>query len=913
MESKAEAVNLSLLNEEALKTLSVINKLPIGVFQLKLSSNGDFSLPYVSKKFISTLNINSTLIDSIKMFENIHLDDLANFKKTIEVSAKKLSKWSVDFRIIDKNGAIKWLNGESFPVKIDDDILWTGFIKDISDKNIKTENGNNEQYRLIGKILEIGVWEIDIETNQYKWDERMYKLFESPFDLSIPPITVLSEKMNRKDFDSLLGLIKNSIQTGNEIDTIIKIKSNSGFEKYLKLNAAIMNNGQNFSAFIYDITEEKQNELKAEELKELAAHANKVKSDFLANISHEIKTPLNGIIGFIDLLKNSDLSENQTEFIETIQKSTNSLMNIINDILDYSKIESGNIELHEEEINVFEFASQIIDVVKYEANKKNLELILNISDRVPLSFYADSLKLKQIIINLLGNAIKFTEQGEVEFEIDAIKINELSSRKIIFKVKDTGIGINDNNKDKIFEAFIQEDTSNSRKFNGTGLGLSISSKLVKLLNSKIELESILGFGSEFKFEIQSNKNIDLAFNWDSLVHIYKVLIIDDNLKSREVIKDLFPSKHFRVDLAKNGIEALEKLNNNYKYDLILVDYNMPYLNGIETIKNIHNKNKSSEKEVPIILMNNSKIDENINIKCKEFGINNILIKPFNKIQLIESLFKIQNVEINKKTISNIDHLINNDNINILIVEDNETNSILLKNILLSFIPNINISIANNGLEAISLFIKAKPDLIFMDIQMPEMNGYRASSEIRKFETDGKIPIIALTAGSIEGEKERCINAGMTDFISKPIVTDTIAKCVNNWFDNINGFYVKKMNLEKLLKNKHFDLDKLLDRIVNDLELVDQLMEMTAKYLKDFMPTLDILVTKNDVAAIKSHIHKLKGTALAVCFNELSNLSIEIEKLEDYNDYKFLNLKSLIKNEIEFLINMVENKNYLQQI
>lgn len=252
-----------------------------------------------------------------------------------------------------------------------------------------------------------------------------------------------------------------------------------------------------------------------------------------------------------------------------------------------------------------------------------------------------------------------------------------------------------------------------------------------------------------------------------------------------------------------------------------------------------------------------------------------------------------------------------ENINILIVEDNETNVILLNNILKSFISNINIQIASNGLEAISVFIKNKSDLIFMDIQMPEMNGYRAANEIRKFETDGKVPIIALTAGSIEGKKERTLNAGMDDFISKPIIIKTIENCINKWFDSNDKIYSKKINFAEIINNKHFDFEKLLDRIENDAELLNQLMAMTSKYLNDFIPKLNELIVNKDLNGVKSHIHKLKGTSLSVCFNQLANLSIEIEKLNDFNNYKYLNLKSLIKVEIDYLISMIENKDYLK--
>jgi signal transduction histidine kinase/PleD family two-component response regulator len=906
-------------DENATNTFSVINNLPIGVFQLKLSVNGHLSFPYYSNKLVSILNVEPAHFDMLKLLENIHLEDLDYFRKSFEISTKKMAKWSVEFRILNKEGNFKWIFADSNPTKIEDGIIWNGYVQEITEsKEIEQSNSIElERYHVIDKISNKGIWEIDLKTNENIWDEGVYKLFEVPNNSIFSPIEILKEKLSNEDFRELNNCIENSIKKNIDLDIEIKVFDRERNLKILNIKSKLLLNNSNkpyrFIGVVNDVTIQKNAEKIALNASELGEKNTKMNNAFLANMSHELKNPLNGVIGFIELLLKSKLDETQAQYINTVQKSTKSLLSVINDILDFSKIESGTLEPFYEEINIYNFSSKIIDVVKYQAHEKGIELILNISDSVPLNFKSDAVKIEQVLINLLGNAIKFTEKGEVELEINAIKLEENNERIIEFKVKDSGIGINQKNKEKIFEAFVQEDSSESRKFKGTGLGLTISKKLLQILNSKIELNTTLGSGSEFKFQIKSNENVDLAINWHSLNHFFKILIVDDNLRNRKILKELLPEKFFRIDEAKNGIEALEKLNENNKYDLILLDYHMPYIDGIETIINIRSRLKISNKELPIILMSNSNDDESLNYKCKEIGVNEILVKPFNKVQLIESMFKIQNEEIENKTDYNFNKNIESEveNINVLIVEDNETNVMLLNNILKAFISNINIQIATNGLEAISIFIKNKPDLIFMDIQMPEMNGYRAANEIRKFETDGKVPIIALTAGSIEGEKERCLNAGMDDFISKPIISKTIENCINKWFDSNDKIYFKKVNFVEIIKNKHFDLEKLLDRIENDAELLNQLMAMTSRYLIDFIPKLNELIINKDVNGVKSHIHKLKGTSLSVCFNQLANLSIEIEKLSDFNNYKYLNLKSLIKVEIDYLISMIENKDYLK--
>jgi CheY-like chemotaxis protein len=384
----------------------------------------------------------------------------------------------------------------------------------------------------------------------------------------------------------------------------------------------------------------------------------------------------------------------------------------------------------------------------------------------------------------MANAVKFTKAGEIEFKIIPLHILADNKYQLRFSVRDTGIGILPENQKKIFEAFSQEDASTTRKYGGTGLGLAISKKLLHLMGSDLQLNSIPNQGSTFYFDIIATVDSQIESEEDTdISKIKHALIVDDNANNRLLVSEMLTLKNVKSDSVDSGIEAIEKLKAPNDYDLVLMDFNMSEMDGIETIKHIRNDLKLGSDKLTIVLLHSSAEDEQIFEACKILHVGGRLLKPIHIQSLYDCIAKagLPKVEDNKE--ENPYSYVNNKHIKILVADDNEFNILLIKQIVMNILPNAEIFEASDGKKTIELFEKHHPEIVFMDIQMPELNGYEASKIIRDITIGKHIPIIALTAGTLEDERAKSVDAGMDDFISKPFVVETLEAVIKKWIGN----------------------------------------------------------------------------------------------------------------------------------
>lgn len=631
-----------------------------------------------------------------------------------------------------------------------------------------------------------------------------------------------------------------------------------------------------------------------------AEDASIAKSDFLANMSHEIRTPLNGIIGFTDLVLKTSLTDTQEQYLSIVNQSANSLLSIINDILDFSKIEAGKLELDIEECDLFELSGQATDIITYQVQKKGLEMLLNLSPDIPGFIWTDEVRLKQILINLLGNAVKFTETGEIELKIELREQSD-SESLIRFSIRDTGIGIKPEKQEKIFDAFAQEDGSTTKKYGGTGLGLSISNQLLGLMGSKLQLYSEPGEGSVFFFDVWVKMRQNDNKQWDNLDLIKKVLIVDDNEHSRLILNQMMMTRNIDAYLAKNGFEALQLLASGERYDVILIDYHMPYMDGLKTVRKMRESFDLTVNKQPVVLLCSSSEDEKVTRLCEELQVNHRLVKPV-------KLADVFNV------LSNLDHKVSRnpftqptpgiltvttESVIILIAEDNPVNMLLARTIIKRLAANAVIVEAVNGKEVIGYCEINMPDLILMDIQMPEMNGYEATGLIREMEQQGQhVPIIALTAGNVKDEREKCLAAGMDDFVIKPVVEETIAAVLKRWL----SVYIENATKKEVeIQVTHFDLERLKSYVGDDKDVITEVMVLTSKELKSSLRVLQKLIQEENITGINRAGHKLYGTSVATGLPILADLARKFEQLLYLDNNALKKLLSETKKEIDVIL------------
>ena len=720
-----------------------------------------------------------------------HPEDMASSRLLLSQHfAGKTDFYKSELRLKHKNGHWIWVmdrgkvaswSGDGKPLRM------YGTYQDISyRKNLENElKANLEKFKQLFELSPVGIALSDFDSGKFLEVNSAFAVptgfsKEELVSLSVGDITPADQVQKEETY---LAALAAENKFGPFEKNFIR-KDGSKFPALVR-GIRFLNEAQQWVTLsvIQDISEQKQHEAQLHEAKESAERANLAKSEFLANMSHEIRTPLNGVIGFTDLLMQTPLSDTQLQYMKTVHQSGHSLLDLINDILDFSKIEAGKMDLSIERSDLFLLGEQVADITKYQAHSKQLELLVNVSASLPRYLYVDDVRLRQILVNLLTNAIKFTSRGEVLLQIYENEDLGEGRRVYRFSVKDTGIGIAKDKQEKIFDAFSQEDASTTRKFGGTGLGLTISNKLLGLMGSRLQIDSKLGVGSTFFFDLEVLTEDGERQAWNGIGSISHVLVVDDNDTNRHLLQEMLTGKGIRVSEAENGFDAIQFLEREGKVDAILMDLRMPYLSGLETAEKIRKLDAPFASDVPIILLSSSGDDRQDPDVMARLNISQKLSKPIKGDQIFEAFRRILSQEAHQvgEMAKNLcEKLFLNRSYRVLVAEDNPVNMKLTKIILSKISPKIEIIEKYNGLEAYEWMIKETPDMILMDVQMPIMNGYETAKAIRTLKTGKEVPIIALTAGTVMGEKERCIEAGMNDYVSKPIIQETLTKMMVKW-------------------------------------------------------------------------------------------------------------------------------------
>lgn len=857
------------LQESEARYRLLVETLPVIVYHVE--ADPPYSPIYVSANIVS-------LGYSIDEWHNtphlwvslLHPDDRERVLQETKVATAAGAETEYEYRVVAKDGSVVWLHDRGrFVSDANGKRVWQGVMLDITERkqvDVKLRE-SEEKHRTILERIEDGYFEVDLKGNFTFFNDALCTIFGySAKELM---------GMNYRQYTELEAVPKvyktfNDIyQTGESSRGYgYRVFQKDGTPRFVESSATLMRNASGrpvgFLGILRDITERKQAELELQRAKEAAEAASRAKSEFLANMSHEIRTPMNGIIGMTKLTLDTDLSAEQREYLGMVKTSANSLLTVIDDILDFSKIEAGKLDFDATDFSLRDCLGNAVKSLAVRAHEKNLELSFDISSDVPDALIGDAGRLRQIIVNLAGNAIKFTQAGEVivHIETKAISGNEIY---LHVAVTDTGIGIPKKKQKLIFGAFTQADGSTTRKYGGTGLGLAISSQLVEMMGGKLLVESVPEEGSTFHFTarlgLQRVSTEQQAQPASIDVRGLRVLVVDDNGTNRRILEQMLVNWQMKASVVDGGQAALAAMTLNQEagcpFRLVLLDAHMPEMDGFAVAEKIRQNPEFVGAVIMMITSNDQGGDAE---RCRKLGVASYVTKPVTPSIVLDAIKTTLGATVTTQEPSApaMDIAMNegSNGLHILLAEDNVINQKLAVHLLKK--RGHTVVIAANGRAAIAAFEKEKFDLLLMDIQMPEMNGFEATAVIREKEktVSSHIPIIALTAHAMKGDRERCLAAGMDGYISKPIQADELSRVIESLAGNSRPTMAEP--IEVVPARMQLDCPALLAQVGGDMELLRYIVSV---FIEDYPRGLSEIrdaVARKDSRTIERAAHGLRG-------------------------------------------------------
>lgn len=823
--------------------------------------------------------------DAMLWRDSIHPEDRSRFEEGLQ-KILELKEHKVDYRIVQPSGAVRWLEGRMTLVYNKDGVPSAigGIAKDVtaSVEAARQLEESKAVYHSLVESLPISVFCKDMDGGIVFGNQHYCKSLGKSLDelFGKTDWDLFSEDLARKYTTD----DKHVVTSGEPIQLIEEHRLPSGELIYVEvLKAPVRDPGGTIvgiQGMFWDVSDRKRAEEAVQKAKDLAEAATKAKSDFLANMSHEIRTPMNAILGMSELLLETELNKTQFDYLKIVQQSGEALLALINDILDFSKIEAGKLDLDEAVFDLAETLGNTLKSLAIRAHEKRLELAYNIDPRVPEALIGDAGRLRQVVMNLVSNAIKFTETGEVVIKVECPETNEKEA-VLKFAVTDTGIGIPSDKLPTIFDEFEQADTSTTRMFGGTGLGLAISSRLVELMQGHIWAESEPGEGSTFQFTVKmpiSEKPIVKREDHGVIVADVDVLVVDDNATNRHFMQEMLQGWGMKLHLAASADEAKTKLRESHDAGvpirMVLTDVNMPQTDGFMLAEWI--RSQPDFDTIPIIMLTSSTRPGESH-RRKQLKIHTQILKPVKQSELFNAVVQeLRHVgDVNEDVFADRILVPQKESLRILLAEDNLVNQTLALGILGR--QGHSVKVVDNGVAAVQAYEAEEFDVVLMDVQMPEMDGLDATRRIRDSEarTGKHTPIIAMTAHAMAGDQQRCIAAGMDHYLAKPIRIPQLAEALVE-----AGAARKKDSLAatRFGNSEMINWQEALRTVDGDHDLLKEIVKVFLVDQSRLIEEIRSSIESHDGQSVQRSSHSIRGALMHLGALRVAKLAQQVELL-----------------------------------